>query len=578
MRRLLFLAFGAAVCFSLFAQTAHAQGIATAESFDRGPGFYLSIPKLASFWLIFLLWTATTDWVSRDCVKLRLGYAVWNSVVVFVFLGAVFLFWLVPVFAAAYAILVVAYLAPLITYVVIRNGNVELHQRVLTPAHFRYLLAGVLAKVGIKIDTGYVDPHEKGHRVKITAHGAPTERDNNVNLLTARQSPAFPLLGDLLADAMEARADGIMLQYGPESVSVKYQVDGVWHDSEPQDRESGDQLLEVIKTISALNREERRALQKGAFKIQYEGAKRRIRFTSQGTEGGGERAVLLLELEGLRFQNLEEAGMRPKLREQVKAILNADQGMIVFCALPVGGLTTQIDTAVQDLDRYMRNFAAVEDKNKPERDIQNVAVTTYDGSKGESPASVLERLIRTYPDVIVVRDLVNTETLAILCEQAVSNRVIIVGLAAREAPEALLRLLAMKVPASQIAPAVTAVVNQRLIRKLCETCKEEYPATPEMLKQLGIPAGRVAAFYRPPPEPEKVCPDCDGIGYSGRTALFELLVVDDRVRNALLKEPKIDVLRRTARQAGMKALQEEGILLAAKGETSLAELSRVLKA
>ncbi len=126
---------------------------------------------------------------------------------------------------------------------------------------------------------------------------------------------------------------------------------------------------------------------------------------------------------------------------------------------------------------------------------------------------------------------------------------------------------------------MVAVLNTRLIRTLCPACKFGYPATPELLKKLGIPAGKVTTLYRPPKEDEidKPCPKCAGIGYQGRTGLFELLIVNDQVREILLKQPKLDLLRKASRAAGMRTMQEEGILLIAKGETSLNELSRILK-
>jgi len=135
----------------------------------------------------------------------------------------------------------------------------------------------------------------------------------------------------------------------------------------------------------------------------------------------------------------------------------------------------------------------------------------------------------------------------------------------------------LKVPPGEWAKAVTGVLNQRLVRKLCDHCKEAYAPTPQVLQQLGIPEGRIQAFYRPPQQPEEVCPECGGIGYKGRTALFELLLVDDTVRKVLATSPKIDLLRQAARKAGMRSLQEEGVLLVAKGVTSLPELMRVMK-
>ena len=126
---------------------------------------------------------------------------------------------------------------------------------------------------------------------------------------------------------------------------------------------------------------------------------------------------------------------------------------------------------------------------------------------------------------------------------------------------------------------VTAVICTRLIRKLCDACKVGYAPTPDLLKKLGIPAGKVEALYRvpKPEEIEKPCKECGGLGFRGRTGIFEQLEVDDQIREVLLKKPQMELMRKAARAAGMRPFQEEGLLLVAKGVTSLAELQRVLK-
>ncbi len=139
----------------------------------------------------------------------------------------------------------------------------------------------------------------------------------------------------------------------------------------------------------------------------------------------------------------------------------------------------------------------------------------------------------------------------------------------------------LKAPPAEVAGGVTAVLCQRLVRKLCDRCKEAYAPPSQVLRQLGIPEGRVRAFYRPyQPKPEdktEVCRECGGLGYKGQTAIFELLVLDPDVGRVLATTPKLDLLRQAARQAGMKSLQEEGVLLVARGVTSLPELMRVMK-
>jgi type II secretory ATPase GspE/PulE/Tfp pilus assembly ATPase PilB-like protein len=140
-------------------------------------------------------------------------------------------------------------------------------------------------------------------------------------------------------------------------------------------------------------------------------------------------------------------------------------------------------------------------------------------------------------------------------------------------------VLLLKVPPKMFAPQVFGVLNQRLVRRLCEECKEAYTPSPAMLKKLGIPPGRIDFFYKPPDpaEVEEVCEHCGGIGYYGRVGVFELLTVDDKLRQAMMTDPKLETLRKVVRASRHRSLQDEGLLLVAQGITSLAELSRVLK-
>jgi type II secretory ATPase GspE/PulE/Tfp pilus assembly ATPase PilB-like protein len=231
-------------------------------------------------------------------------------------------------------------------------------------------------------------------------------------------------------------------------------------------------------------------------------------------------------------------------------------------------------------DRLLRDFYSIEDKDHREREIENLEVAIYDPSQGQTAASILPALIRKYPNVYVIRDLSDTEAAKLLINEVRDDdRLLITNVHAKDATEALLRMLQLKVPQKDFAAVVTAVLSTRLIRKLCDTCKVGYAPTPDLLKKLGIPAGKIEALYRAPKpeEIEKPCKECGGMGFLGRTALFELLVVDDKIREILVKQPKLDLLRRAARAAGMRTFQEEGLLLVAKGITSLAELQRVLK-
>ena len=180
----------------------------------------------------------------------------------------------------------------------------------------------------------------------------------------------------------------------------------------------------------------------------------------------------------------------------------------------------------------------------------------------------------------MIRDFSDQEAAKLLINEVRDDdRLVITTVHAKTAPEALLRMLQHKVPQKEFASVVTAVLCTRLIRKLCDTCKVAYAPTPDLLKKLGIPQGKVEALYRVPKaeEVDKPCKECGGVGFKGRTGIFELLVVDDKIREVLVKQPKLELVTKAARLAGMRPFQEEGLLLVAKGVTSLAELQRVLK-
>jgi type II secretory ATPase GspE/PulE/Tfp pilus assembly ATPase PilB-like protein len=305
-------------------------------------------------------------------------------------------------------------------------------------------------------------------------------------------------------------------------------------------------------------------------------------FASQGIQGG-ERVLIQFEIKAQRLASLDDLGMRAKMQEQVKELLGRERGFVLLSALPGAGLRTATNVVLRSQDRFTREFAAVEEATNRYDEVENVPVTTYKAADGETPVTVLPKLFREQPNVVVVRDLVDAATVGMLCKDiAGEGRLVIGTIRAKDCAEALLRVLALGVPPQDFARQVTMVLGQRLIRKLCERCKEAYAPAPQVLQQLGIPEGRLRALYRPPqPKPDDdkkdMCPECGGTGYKGQTGLFELLVVDDTLRKALAAKPKLDVLRQVARKAGQKSLREEGILLVARGATSLPELMRVLK-
>ena len=600
MRRLLVLllaTFACWVAFTVVADIACAQAVApVAEGaakaadkwpappagyvFKRGPGYYFNVWKLLGLWLVFLLFVRTSDWVSQDCLRHKLRYGLWNSIIVGVFYVGWIAALAIPFFFVGFPILLLTYFVPLTLYILHRNRKVSLPDIVMNRPHLRRSFSALAGKLGLSVESEKKASHEMGAAVDFKAQGGATERDDGVNLLTARQNPGYVFAKEIVFEAIRRRAESVMMDYGAAAVMTRYQIDGFWHNGEPQERANADLALTVFKTLAALNPQERRARQVGTIGVVVEKKKYDLKVLSQGTQSG-ERVVLQFLEKKPPFDNFEDLGMRQKMQEELRELLTGRSGMVVVSSMPAGGLTTTFNTVLTDTDRYLRNFVSVEEVHKTERELENVPVTTYDATAGETPATVLPKLIRTYPDVIAVRDPVDGDSLQILSDQAADSRLVITSIRAKEAVEALLRLLMLKVDPQVFANGITAVLNVRLVRKLCDNCKEAYKPPAEVLRQLGLPAGRIEAFYRPPttpPESEKdICKECQGIGYRGRAGIFELLVVDDNMRQLLATTPKIESLRNAARKAKHRNLQEEGVLLVARGVTSLPEVMRVLK-
>jgi type II secretory ATPase GspE/PulE/Tfp pilus assembly ATPase PilB-like protein len=443
-----------------------------------------------------------------------------------------------------------------------------------------------------KKDEAELPLHELLPQVTFSAMGAAGGQQDQGNLLAARQSPVFPETGGLIAQALSKRGDRLMLNYAQAGVGVKADVDGVWLNLDPRDRQLGDGMLIVLKKLAGLNVKERRARQDGRFGAEFQGMKFFCEFTSQGIKTG-ERVVIKFIPKKPKFKTIEDLGMRPAMRSEFKSLIDEDEGFVVFSTPPGNGLTTLWNVGLDTSDRYVRDFVSLEDETCPEEEVINVGPIFYDGGQGQTPADILPKLLLKQPDVFVVPNLADAKTIAMLCEQVnKQHKMVISRVPAKESVEVLLRVLMLKAPVDEFAKAVTMVLNGRLIRKLCDECKQAYQPAPQLLQKLGIPPGRVSMLYReyqpPPPEEQvdekgrpleiPVCKQCGGVGYFGRTSIFELLKVNDKLREVLRTQPKLEVLRKVARTAGLRTLQEEGVLLVAQGITSLPELQRVLKA
>ena len=250
-------------------------------------------------------------------------------------------------------------------------------------------------------------------------------------------------------------------------------------------------------------------------------------------------------------------------------------GMFLCCGPTGSGKSTTLYAALREIDRYQRNIITVEDPI--EYHMDNITQMEVNTKAGQTFATSLRSILRQDPDVIMIGEIRDQETATIACQAANTGHMVFSTVHSNDAVTALFRLLDLGVEPFMIASALTGVLGQRLVRILCEACKEPYKPKPEFLKKANLPADKVDVFYRRPENPEQVCQQCGGTGYFGRTGIYELLVITEPMREMLRENPSINKIKAEARKSGMIYLQEDGLRQVIQGRTSIEELLRVVK-
>ncbi len=411
-------------------------------------------------------------------------------------------------------------------------------------------------------------------------------------MIAVRQLPGHTIASGLLAKALTERVDRILMDFTAQGVAIRFRVDGVWEAMPPLDRAMGDSTLVVFKRMSGMNPTERRAKQVGKFGAVAAGTDWIIECMSQGVPTG-ERVLITIDPKKVVLKTLTDLGMREKMQESLKSYLNGNNGIAVISGPPGHGLPTTWRVALEAADKFVRDYVSFEDKADPDPEIINVTKNVIDLAGGQNPVQILEKALLKQPDCIIVSKFFPPTFMEmVLAEIQNHGKHAILKVGATDAADAIIQLITTyKKQVKDILGKLQVVLNQRLVRRLCEKCRQPLAPSPQLLQNLGIPAGRVRQLYQPfilPPPEQRVdakgnpieipiCPRCKGRGYYGRMAIFELLVVNDAIRKTILKNPTAEAIRTEALRQGHSSFKEECILAFALGHTSYQELQRMLQ-
>jgi general secretion pathway protein E len=396
-----------------------------------------------------------------------------------------------------------------------------------------------------------------------------------------------------------------------DEMIIRYRIDGLLTPGKSMDREQGDAVLNIFKVLANLDITEKRKAQDGSFSAEVQAEAdplgRRPTAKDNDEEDGppevlelqtdkpklvtrqidfrvatagsvvGEKMVMRLLDRSRQVKDLAQLGMRPKLREQIRSIVQQPHGLFLVCGPTGSGKSTTLCACLFQIDRYQKNVITVE--NPVEYHIDGVTQIEVNPKAGKTFASELRSILRQDPDVIYIGEIRDQETAEIACQAAQTGHMVFSTIHANDTVTAIGRLLELEVRPFVIASSLTAILGQRLVRTLCPKCKVAYRPNPELIKRLGVPPDKVKHFYRAPREDEyeNPCKHCGNTGYRGRTGIFELLVVSDKMRDLIKAEPSPERLRAEAHRTGMVQLIQDGMRVVIEGETSIEEIQRVAK-
>ena len=385
----------------------------------------------------------------------------------------------------------------------------------------------------------------------------------------AAQRPVVRLVDLLLSDGIVSRASDIHIEPGEAGVAVRYRIDGVLRQVMNIPRAAGAPLISRIKIISGLDIADRLRPQDGRARVAVNNSPVDLRISTLPASMGEKVVIRILNAKATVL-TLESLGMSPDERETISNLLNQKEGVILVTGPTGSGKTTTLYSMLRMVQNEGVNIVTVEDPVEYRLGKGIVQVQVHEKA-GLTFAAALRSILRQDPDVVLVGEIRDKETATIAVQASLTGHLVLSTLHTNDAPNAVTRLVDMGIEAFKLGPALRGVIAQRLMRKLCLTCRQlsDLPV-PDRVRRF-IP--REATLYR-----GVGCPDCAMTGYRGRFSVVEVLTMSPELERVIGSGGTPDRIAEVARSEGMLSLFESGLRHVLSGETSVEELLRVVDA
>ena len=389
----------------------------------------------------------------------------------------------------------------------------------------------------------------------------PLQRDKR-----ADEAPAISMLDKIHRDAILAHASDLHIEPSRDGGRVRQRIDGILHDVSSLTTPLFNPLTSRIKLLAGMDIADKRQPQDGRYSVDAIGRSIDARVSSMPTIDGEKLVIRLLDHQ-TRIPSLEHLGMPPAHLDRYRRVIHAPHGFLVVCGPTGSGKTTTLYATLAERNLAAQSLCSVEDP--VEIRISGVSQVQVNQRAGLTFAAALRSFLRQDPNVIMVGEMRDAETANVAMSAALSGQLVLTTLHSTDAARTVDRLLELDVQRYSIAAALTAVVAQRLVRTLCLECRVWKRVSPQDQAEFGLAKDTYAYAAAG-------CMKCAQSGYRGRTGIFEMLYVDNRIRDAIANGAPSVTIANLAREAGYEALLAAGLRKALSGDTSFDELRRVL--
>jgi type IV pilus assembly protein PilB len=388
---------------------------------------------------------------------------------------------------------------------------------------------------------------------------------------TAEDAPIIKLVNLLITQAVNDRASDIHIEPGERTLRVRYRIDGVLHEvmTPPKSVQSG--MISRLKIMADVDIAERRIPQDGRIGLVVQGKQIDIRLATLPTVHGEKVVMRILDKSSVLLK-LQDLGFMPDNFNRFQESYKKPYGAILVTGPTGSGKSTTLYATLNILNRPEINIITVEDP--VEYKLPGVNQVQTNVKAGLTFASALRSILRSDPDVVLIGEIRDRETAQIAIEAALTGHLVLSTLHTNDAPSALTRLTEMGIEPFLVASALDSVLAQRLARRLCDKCKEEYTPTAEELESNRFPwndGEELPALFRP-----VGCAACGKTGYRGRLAVHEVMTVSEEIERMVVEKASSEEIGRIAREQGMSTLRQDGMAKVLEGITSIEEILRVV--